>query len=198
MLTKLRVEDCAGREFELFDVDEDLAVGVILLQVLVSAGEHPTRPSLFGVERDRQGGVQRLVLSESIVSAGVRSGDRLRICPAADTDCLRALYLSGGAFWRDALVAGLPERSVPPHLETELCVRRVLEELARANRLHALFVLAALQWPNDLRLRCSLAQLALRSGSPEKAAPEVWCSLRRTDQEKLNAVWSDVRRHFRL
>lgn len=190
----------AGRPFKLTELApatrvSELADGVVS-ELVEDGGSWPVtlsgRRYFAVVRRRRDAGWRRLALATTLSRAGVRSKELLRIEPGLDTGCLDRLYRQGGTLRADALRAGLPPKAVPFDLERNELTRRILEELEASSALPELFVLAALQWPEDEELRRNLSQLATE-GEPERTAPRAMAAMRRRPEDAIRRIWRETR-----
>lgn len=109
------------------------------------------------------------------------------------TECLRRLYKEKGPITQDSLLAGLPEKTVPYYIDRADFVDNVIKRLIERNSITALFVLAAITWPEDIDLRRNLALIANELKIPAQAIPGAWSGLRSYNKEKLERLWTELK-----
>lgn len=141
----------------------------------------------------REGVARRLGQQETVESARLRSGDRLRSILVPAPGCLVQLYRQDGELLHDTLRAGLPAASIPLQAPREAMVRQVIDELDRRSARPELFVMAWLKWPDDAELRQALRTLATQAEHPAEIAPVAWSNLSDEEQEQLRKAWPALR-----
>ena len=137
---------------------------------------------------DRTGRGRGIVSTAATLrDAGVSEGDTLRLI---DCSHIHDRYRQENMLSLDAGAAGLPnDYSVPEEISDDAHVRRVMEELAKCQRLHHLVLLAHLRWHEDPHIK-RLASFVTTTGDFREVILPISGNLSSAQRNALLALWS--------